>query len=55
MFVLGLAGLVIVELVLPTGSVPNPIALLGRSTERSRWLAWRPVGSARSPGRVEAA
>jgi ubiquinone biosynthesis protein len=30
MFVLGLAALVIFELVLPTGSVPSPIALLGR-------------------------
>lgn len=36
MFVLGLAGLVIVELVLPTGSVPNPIALLGRWRRQRR-------------------
>ncbi len=36
MFVLGLAGLVILELVLPTGEVPNPIALLGRWRRQRR-------------------
>lgn len=36
MFVLGLAGLVILELVLPTGSLPGPVALVGRWRRQRR-------------------
>ncbi|TCP47213.1 ubiquinone biosynthesis protein [Tamaricihabitans halophyticus] len=36
MFVLGLAGLVILEVVLPTGSVPGPVALLNRWRRQRR-------------------
>jgi ubiquinone biosynthesis protein len=36
MFVLGLAALVILEMLLPTGSVPNPIELLGRWRRQRR-------------------
>jgi ubiquinone biosynthesis protein len=36
MFTLGLTGLVILEAVLPTGSIPSPLALLGRWRRQRR-------------------